>query len=79
MKEIDEKLQKKIDEKTNYFTNALRTSRKERHLTQEQFAAKASINEKHFGKIERGESSPSYATIIKICEGNNIEISKLLN
>ena len=68
-----------LEDKNKRFTVVLKKLRNEKKLTQEEVAEKASINEKHFGRIERGESSPTFKTIIKICEAIDIKISKFMN
>jgi len=60
------------------FIENLRKLRKEKGLTQEKLAEKADINEKYFGKIERGESSPTFNKIIKICNALEIELYEFM-
>ena len=60
------------------FIQVLRNLRKEKGLTQEKLAEKADINEKYFGKIERGESSPTFNKIIKICNALEIELYEFM-
>lgn len=61
------------------FTKILRKLRKEKGLTQEKLAEKAHINEKYFGRIERGESYPTVPIMIKICEALEIRTYELWN
>ena len=49
------------------FIKALKYYRIERGFTQEDLAQAANINEKYYGKIERGESSPTLAIFFCIC------------
>ena len=67
-----------LKDKNKQFTLVLKNLRKEKKLTQEELAYKAGINEKYFGRIERGESSPTFKTIVKICSAIDIKISKFM-
>lgn len=42
-------------------------------MTQESLAEKASIDDKHLGRIERGENSPTLNTFNKICVALKID------
>lgn len=57
--------------------NRIRTYRKSLGLTQAELATKANINEKYFGRIERGESCPTIDYVIKICDAMEIDIIEL--
>lgn len=46
-------------------------------LTQEMLAAKAGINEKYYGRIERGESCPTVDYVIKLCDAMEINMVEL--
>ena len=46
-------------------------------LTQELVASKAGINEKYYGRIERGESCPTIDYVVKICDAMEIDIVEL--
>lgn len=46
-------------------------------LTQEMLASKAGINEKYYGRIERGESCPTVDYVIKLCNAMEIDIVEL--
>lgn len=59
------------------FSNLLREVRVNKGLSQEEFADIAKINEKNYGRIERGESSPTIKILFKICDNHNIILSKL--
>lgn len=64
--------------KKKIFTIILKKLRKEKGLTQEKFAEIANINEKYFGKIERGECSPTFDKIIQICDALEIKIYEFM-
>ena len=51
----------------------LRVSRKKQGLTQKAVAEKAGMNEKHLGRIERGESNIKIKSLELLC--NELEIS----
>ena len=44
-------------------------------LTQVELAERASINEKYYGRVERGESSPTLDIIIKLAIALNVNIT----
>jgi len=60
------------------FRDILKKLRKEKGLTQKKLAEKADINEKYFGRIERGESSPTFNTILKLCNALEIKIDEFM-
>ncbi len=62
----------------NIFGKVITKLRKEKGLTQEKIAELANINEKYYGKIERGESSPTLIYIIKICDALEIKSYDLM-
>jgi len=47
------------------------------NLTQDELACRAGINEKYYGRIERGESIPTVEVVEKICNALNINIIEL--
>lgn len=47
-------------------------------MTQEVLASKAGINEKYYGRIERGESCPTINSVVKLCDAMEIDIVELL-
>ncbi len=55
----------------------IRRYRQYLHMTQEELASKANINEKYYGRIERGESCPTIEYVIKICDAMEIDIIEL--
>lgn len=58
-------------------SDRIKTYRKSLGLTQEELASRANINEKYFGRIERGESCPTIDYVIKICDAMDIDIIEL--
>lgn len=60
------------------FGGAVRQSREQYGWSQEVLAEKAGLNRSYLGEIERGSSVPSLATISKIAQALNINMSALL-
>lgn len=60
------------------FIKALRKVRVERGMTQEELANSSSINEKHYGRIERGECSPSLEFFFLICNALDVRPDKFI-
>ena len=48
--------------------NYIRMKREEKNWSQEMLATEAKINSKYYGRIERGESSPTIGVLYKICK-----------
>ena len=65
--------------KYDFFKTVLKEIRLERGLTQEKFALNANINEKYYGRIERGKSDLSVKKLFKICDEHNIKLSDIEN
>lgn len=57
-----------------FIGNKLREYRKKLKLTQEEVAIKAGIDEKHYGKLERGIFLPGIDTFFKLIEILNIPL-----
>lgn len=58
------------------FCQTLKYIRLERGMTQEELANNANINEKHYGRIERGECSPSLDFFFLLCNALDIRPDK---
>lgn len=61
---------KKLGDRIKYY-------RKLKLYTQQELAEKADLSLQHIGCIERGESNPTFSTLIKISEALNVKIKKL--
>ena len=61
------------------FGKRVQKLRKDLGITQAQFSYQCEINRTYMGAIERGEKTPSLATIVKISKGLNISLSELFN
>ncbi len=57
------------------FCCVIRLIREENGLTLETLAGKAGLNEKHIGRIERGEICPTFKTFARICNGFEINMT----
>lgn len=64
--------------KKEVFKKILMKLRKERGFTQEKLAEKAGINGKYFGRIERGDSSPTINKVFEICDALDIKTSEFI-
>jgi transcriptional regulator with XRE-family HTH domain len=56
---------------------AIRELRLERDLTQEALAHSAGITVGHLSKIERGQSNPTWETVVAISGGLDLSVVKL--
>ncbi|MCL2349841.1 MAG: helix-turn-helix domain-containing protein [Defluviitaleaceae bacterium] len=65
-------------EKAKIFGQNLRTARKEMGHTMEAFAKGIGVTTAYIGLIERGERTPSFQTLIKICEFVGQDIGLML-
>lgn len=59
------------------FSDRIKIYRKYLGLTQETIASRAKINEKYYGRIERGESCPTIEFAVRICDAMEIDIVEL--
>ena len=66
------------DKLKKIFEKYLHEIRKEKGLTQEKLAEKANLNEKYYGRIERGESIPTIIKLWNISEALEIPCWKLI-
>lgn len=65
-------------EKYKLFSGVLKELRLSQGLTQEQLAERASINEKYYSRVERGESFPTLKIIFKLCDALEIKVSQVM-
>jgi transcriptional regulator with XRE-family HTH domain len=59
------------------FAARLKRLRKERGISQEDFAHKAGLHRVGYGWIEQQRRTPNLATLVKIAEGFEISLSEL--
>ncbi len=60
------------------FANKLKLIRKERNLSQEDFALLCGVDRTHIGRIERLERVPGLEVLQKFADGLGISLSELL-
>lgn len=60
------------------FGNRLKELRKEKNLTQEQFAESSGLHKNYIGMVERGERNPSLKNIEIMANALGISISELM-
>lgn len=66
-----------MNEICQLFGSRVRELRKEKEMSQEELAFKASISPAHLGQIERAQKSPTLNTISEIAKGLNVPITAL--
>jgi transcriptional regulator with XRE-family HTH domain len=57
----------------------VRSLRLQRHLTQQQLAEMADINEKYIGHIERGRKDIRYSTLYRLADGFRVDVRTLFD
>jgi transcriptional regulator with XRE-family HTH domain len=57
--------------------DALRQVRLDRRLSQEQLSLETGVHRNYIGGVERGERSPSVATLLRLATALRIELSEL--
>ncbi|WP_323668672.1 helix-turn-helix domain-containing protein [Aliarcobacter butzleri] len=62
----------------NKLAEKIKSRRLELDLSQEALANKSGLDRTYISLIERRKRNPSYLTLIKICEGLEIDIKYLL-
>ncbi|MCT7646682.1 helix-turn-helix domain-containing protein [Aliarcobacter butzleri] len=62
----------------NQLAAKIKSRRLELNLSQEALADKCSLDRTYISLVERSKRNPSYLTLIKISEGLEIDIKKLL-
>lgn len=60
------------------FGEALRAQRKERGLSQEELAARASLDRSYVGGVERGERNVSLVNLNKLARALDLTLAELL-
>ena len=68
-----------MSELITHFGLTVRASREARGWSQELLAAKANLNRTYVGEIERGATSPSLITLLKLAEALGVKPSGLLD
>lgn len=55
----------------------MREARKKKGLTQEEVAEICNLDDKHIGKLERGEKTPLVTTLFKYWKATDIDVNRL--
>lgn len=69
----------KYEEAKQLFGERVQALRRERGITQEQFAERLNKSIEHVSYIERGERAPSFETILDIAEALGVSVPYLMN
>lgn len=69
-------MDKKVDD-LKLFGKVLRDLREESGKTQEALALDAALDRTYISKMERGESSPTFATLVAVSEALNMPLSQV--
>lgn len=56
---------------------AIRAEREERGLSQEELGLQTGVHRNYIGGIERGERSPTVATVAKLADGLGVSMAEL--
>lgn len=70
---------RKYEEAKQLFGERVQALRRERGITQEQFAERLNKSIEHVSYIERGERAPSFETILDIAEALGVSVPYLMN
>ncbi|WP_280770620.1 helix-turn-helix domain-containing protein [Salipaludibacillus daqingensis] len=68
---------KQHEKKLKWFGKAVRHVRKQNDMTIQDLTDESDINEKYISRIENGQRNITLTTLFKICDGLDIEPSKL--
>lgn len=67
-----------MDSVNQFLSNSLKSLRKTRSWSLDRAAAETGVSKAMLGQVERGESSPTIATLWKIASGFNVSLSSFL-
>ena len=62
----------------NKLANKIKSTRLQLNLSQEALADKCGLDRTYISLVERSKRNPSYLSLIKICDGLEIDIKELL-
>ncbi len=60
------------------FGRAIRMMRVERGISQEELGLRAGLSRAFFGKVERGDASPTFETIVKVSAGLQVPAADIV-
>jgi transcriptional regulator with XRE-family HTH domain len=67
-----------IDAELRALAAAVREIRARQQLSQERVAGRGGVGRKYVGQIERGEIVPSFAALVGIAHGLDVQLSELI-
>jgi DNA-binding XRE family transcriptional regulator len=59
----------------SFVSNKIRDTRKAANMTQEQLAQKSNLPQSHISRLEKGEHSPTFATLEKLARALGVPVS----
>lgn len=62
----------------NQLAEKIKSKRLELNLSQETLASRCGLDRTYISLVERSKRNPSYLSLIKLCDGLEIEIKELL-
>ena len=62
----------------NKLANKIKSTRHQLNLSQEALADKCGLDRTYISLVERSKRNPSYLSLVKLCEGLEIDIKELL-
>ena len=74
----DARAQPRLEAALRRLGRRIRALRLERKLTQEQAAANAHLDDKHFQAIEYGQSNITFASLLAIARGLDVQLEDLV-
>jgi len=67
----------RLHRRAGFVAQTIREFRTERRWTQGQLASRSGLPQSHISRLERGQHSPSYATLEKLAKAFGIKVGKL--
>ncbi len=71
-------MNKKEIELINKLANKIKSARLQLNLSQEALADKCGLDRTYISLVERSKRNPSYLSLVKLCDGLEIDIKELL-
>ena len=67
------------DKRFQQFATKLKTLRLSKNMSQNKLSELAGLDNSYIGKIEKGEKSPSFKTILKLADALDISVKDLFD
>lgn len=61
------------------FGRALAELRVQRGISQEEASLRSDVSRGYFGKVERGDASPTFETIVKVARGLELPVAEIVS